>query len=436
MITEKTKQKWPTLTIRLVVTRAYHRRGHMIKIGRIPKKLQSFFKPIRDHFTQRAWEHFWALTMAITIAHKVTIDRLTRALRDSTHRTNHGEFLWRSVWNSSIVMQQIALDMLLSLFNKNDRQLFFIIDDTQTLKRAKKMQAIGKLRHHATGKYGTGHTIIKASLYYRGVTIPWGSWLYIKKEHARKLEVPFHKLTELAAEAIRSARLPAKFQVKVLFDAFYLCPKVVNACKEQKWHYISVGKSNRWFMLGSGQHKLGKYGRNVLRNSGKWYNIAGLRKTRKYRLAERVGSLNKLGMVKVVFSRRRGENKHIALVTDNLSSSMKTIVKDYLKRWSIEMLIKDEKQHLGLGDYRVLRYQAVVRHLHLVDCAYACLTHMGIKAYRAQGQNKAKRVLRLEPISKLKESMHRIIWQENLKDVIKYSHEKPVIRRLEKLLVA
>ncbi|MEE8385444.1 MAG: hypothetical protein V3S01_05975, partial [Dehalococcoidia bacterium] len=30
---------------------------------------------------------------------------------------------------------------------------------------------------HATGKYGTGHTILKVCLWYRGVTIPWGSWL-------------------------------------------------------------------------------------------------------------------------------------------------------------------------------------------------------------------------------------------------------------------
>ena len=408
----------------------------MVTIGRIPKKLQNFFKPIRDHFTQRAWEHFWALVMAITITHGTTIDRLAKALRGSTHRTNHGEFLWRSIWNQSIVMQQIALDMLLSLFTKKDRHLFFIIDDTQTLKRAKKMEAIGKLYHHATGKYGTGHTIIKVSLYYRGVTIAWGSWLYVKKEHAAKLEIPFHKLTCLAAEAIRDASLPKIFRVTVLFDAFYLCPKVVNACKEQRWHYIGVGKSNRCFTVSSVKHKLGKYGRNVLRNNGKWYNIAGLHKSGKYHLAERVGSLNKLGMVKIVFSRRKGESKHIALVTDDLSASMRTIVTDYLKRWSIEMLIKDEKQHLGLGDYRVRRYQAVVRHLHLVDCAYACLTHVGIKACRAQGQNKRKKVLRLEPISKLKDRMRRMVWQENVQDVIKYSHEKPVIRRLEKLLAA
>jgi hypothetical protein len=161
-----------------------------------------------------------------------------------------------------------------------------------------------------------------------------------------------------------------------------------------------------------------------------------LRKAKAYRLAERVGTLNKLGMVKVVFSRRRGESRSVTLVTDNLHASMKAIVADYLKRWSIEMLIKDEKQHLGLGDYRVIRYQAIVRHLHLVDVAYACLTHAGIKTCRAQGQNKNKKVLRLDPVSKLKDRMRQIVWEENVQDVIKYSHEKPVIRRLEKILAA
>ena len=393
----------------------------MITIGRIPRKLQRFFRPLRGAFTQRGWRHFWPLVLAITISHGCTIERLAKTLRGSTHRTNHGEFLWRSCWNESQVMQTIALDMLRSLFRKNDRNIFLIIDDTQTLKRAKKMHAVGKLHHHATGKYGFGHTIVKVCLYYRGVTIPWGSWLYVKKEHVKSLKIAFHKLTDLAAGAIRGACLPAMFKVTVLFDAFYLCPTVVNACKEKRWHYIGVGKCNRWFTVGSVKRKLGRYGKNVLRNSGRWCKVRGLRKTRSYRLAERVGALNKLGTVKVVFSRRRGENGQIALVTDNLHASMKTIVANYLKRWSIEMLIKDEKQHLGPGDYRVIRYRAIVRHLHLVDVTYACLTHAGIKACREQGQTKNKKVLRLEPVSKLKDRMRRIVWQENVQDVIRYS---------------
>jgi len=408
----------------------------MITIGKIPKKLKRFFNPIKRQVSEHVHSYFWSMVLSICISHVSTIDRLVKLLQNSTHRTNHGEFLWRSNWDESAVMQQIALDMLHSLFTKKDRHLFFIIDDTQTLKRAKKMEGVGKLRHHATGKYGIGHTIVKICLYERGVTIPWGSWLYTKKEHTHKLKVPFRKLTELAAEAIRTACLPGKFRVTVLFDAFYLCPKVVNACKERKWPFIGVGKSNRWFTAGSSKRKLGKYGRNVLRNSGRWCCICGLRKDGTYKLAQRIGRLNKLGTVKIVFSRRKGESKHIAIVTDDLHASMRTIVADYLKRWSIEMLIKDEKQHLGLGDYRVLRYRAVVRHLHLVDCAYACLTHIGIKTYGVQGQNKTKKVLRLETISKLKDRMRRIVWQENVQDVIKYSHEKPVIRRLEKLLAA
>jgi len=409
----------------------------MLTIDKIPKKVNVFFRPLQKHFTEPAWEHFWALIMAITISHGTTIEQLVKTLRGSTHRTNHGEFLWRSHWDESGVIQQMALDTLKRLYSQKDRRLFFIIDDTQTLKRAKKMAAVGKLHHHATGKYGKGHTIVKVCLYYRGVIIPWGSWLYVKKEHAAPLKIAFRKLTELAAEAVRQASLPDKFKVTVLFDAFYLCPAVVKACQGQKWRYIGVGKSNRWFKVGSVKRKLGKYGQNVLRHSGQWCNITGLRKTKAYLLAEREGDLGKLGAVKIIFSRRKGEAKHIALVTDDRSASMKTIVTEYLKRWSIELLIKDEKQQLGLGDYRVLRYQAVVRHLHLVDAAYACLTHVGLNAQRAQGQNhNTKKVLRLEPISQLKDGMRRIIWQEAVKDVVKHSHEKPVIRRLEKLLAA
>lgn len=119
--------------------------------------------------------------------------------------------------------------------------MFFIIDDTQTLERAKKMAAVGKLHHHATGKYG----------------------------------------------------------------------------------------------------------RNVLHNSGRWCNIVGLRKRKAHYLADRVGQLGKLGTVKVVFSRRKGEAKHTALVTDDLNASMKTIVAEYLKRWSIEDTFKNTKQLLG-----------------------------------------------------------------------------------------
>jgi len=374
--------------------------------------------------------------MAITVGHCSTIERLGKLLRGSTHRTNHGEFLWRSDWSESAVMQQIALDLLRSLYRKDGGTCYLIVDETQTLKRAKKMAGVGKLFHHATGKYGTGHTILKVCLHYRGVTIPWGSWLWLKPQDARKQDVPFLKLTQLAALAIHNADLPRKLKVTVLFDAYYLCDVVADACRCRDWHYVGVGKGNRNLFVDGRKHKLSSYSRNVLRRGGRWFRIAGLRNTRTYRLAERVGQMKKLGEVKVVFSRRRNDRKVLSLVTDDLRASMKTVVADYLKRWAIELLIKDEKQQLGLGDYRVLRYRAVVRHLQLVDCAYACLTHLGLKDQAAQGKKNKQKVLRLPPITQLKTRMRQLVWQEAIEDVVKHSHEKRVIRRLERLLVA
>jgi SRSO17 transposase len=408
----------------------------MITIGCIPRKTKAFFKGLEGHFSHGAFGHFWGLVLAMTISHGATIERLAKLLRGSTHRTNHGEFLWRSDWSESDVLQQVAMDTLRRLYRKDAGPCYLIIDETQTLKRAKKMSGVRKLYHHATGKYGNGHTMVKACLYYRGVTIPWSTALCLSKQDAKKEDRVFLTQTAMAAYVIHNADLPRNLKVTVLFDSYYLCEVLADACAARGWHYIGVGKANRNITVDGQKRKLEKYGRNVLARNGQWRSVQGLRKNGKYCLASRTGIMKKLGMVKVVFSRRRDERKIVALVTDDLGASMTSIVADYLKRWAIELLIKDEKQQLGLGDYRVLRYRAVVRHLHLVDIAYACLTRLAMDGRDEQGNRKNEKVLCLPPISQLKTRMRQAVWQEALDDVVKHSHENPVLRRLEKLLAA
>jgi SRSO17 transposase len=408
----------------------------MITIGHLPRRTQAFFKGLAGQFSRRAYGHFWGLVLAMTIGHASTVERLAKLLRGSTHRTNHGEFLWRSAWSESGILQQIALDTLKRLHRKDAGPCYLILDETQTLKRAKKMSGVRPLYHHASGKYGTGHTMVKACLYYRGVTIPWATALCLRPEDAQKEDEVFLTQTALAASIIHNADLPEDLKVTVLFDSYYLCDVVADACGARGWHYIGVGKGNRNLTVDGQKRKLESYGRNVLGRNGQWRNVEGLRKSGRYCLASRVGFMKKLGEVKVVFSRRRNERKIVALVTDDLGASMTSIVADYLKRWAIELLIKDEKQQLGLGDYRVLRYRAVVRHLHLVDIAYACLTRLALDGRDEQGQRKSDKVLRLPPISDLKARMRQVAWQEALDDVVKHSHEKPVLRRLQQLLAA
>jgi len=408
----------------------------MVTIVRIPKKLTTFFRGVERNFSQPAYRHFWGLVLAIAISSEHTLLRLCRLLRWHPHRTRQGTFLWQSEWNESTVLQELALDTLKRLHRPGAR-LYFILDDTQVLKRAKRMEAVGRLRHHASGKFGDGHTILKVCLWYRGVIIPWGSWLYVKKEHAPKLKIPFVKLTELAGSAIRQANLPNGMNITVLFDAYYLCRPVIQAVNDRKWHYIGASRLNRWFHIRGHSRQFKTYARNVLRRSGKAANVRGLKSTRRYRIARRIGTLNKVGEVNVVFSHRPAEVRDlIVLVTNDLSRSARNVLADYLHRWAIELLIKEEKQHLGLGAYRVKRYRAVVRHLHLVDSAYACLTHLGINSQGAQGNTKSKGLLQLPPVSKLKGVLQQMIWREAVKDVVKGRHDKVVIKRIEALMAA
>ena len=68
--------------------------------------------------------------------------------------------------------------------------------------------------------------------------------------------------------------------------------------------------------------------------------------------------------------------------------------------------------------------------------AYDCLTHPGLEVRRAQGHRENDKVLRLPPISRLKGLMRQAVRQEAVEDVLRHRHEKPVIRRPEKLLAA
>ena len=66
------------------------------------------------------------------------------------------------------------------------------------------------------------------------------------------------------------------------------------------------------------------------------------------------------------------------------------VLNHYLDRWPIEVLFKESKQYLGLGDYQVLRYRGIERYLHLVLIAHLLLTHLGAAQGAQAEPNEAK----------------------------------------------
>ena len=415
----------------------------MFSIHRYPFFGKRFFKRIRKilggglHF-----QYFWRLVMGIaSLSQRKSLSRLTKLFDHRRSRQAINHFLSKVDWDAPGILMENALTMLRKLGWKSGDTLYLVLDDTQKAKRAKKMDAVSKIYLHAEKIYAQGHTILGCAFVYRGVVVPcavrlWASKDYCLRSQNTETPLEFKKLTQLAAECIESVRLPSPGKMIVMFDRFYLCSEVVNACKNRNFDYIGAVKTNRNFYPDhrpTDKRKIGVYSNNYLERKGTWVNIKEAKK--RHRIAECVGTLSKAGHTKLVFSRREGEKSWIILSSSNIRYSAKTILEHYRNRWPIEVLFKMSKQYLGLGDYQFLRYRAVERYLHLVMISYHLLTHLAYERLDEKERARGKEKLRLMGIEKSQVLLRELIFKDVVNSYAEGKKYGNLGKKLERLLV-
>jgi hypothetical protein len=312
-----------------------------------------------------------------------------------------------------------------------------VIDDSKKAKRGKAMDAVAKMKDPTTEAYIRGHQYVCAILVDRDHVIPLGIRLYVKKTQCTAVGVPFQKTTHLAAHLIREFHAPAGVRVVVLFDAYYLCPTVVKACREKRFHFASTLKSHRSLFKQGWKLKAGRYGRNLCRRRHTaTLDLAKPDGQVRYRFVD-AGWLevSKLGPLHVIFSRKGTTQKILGLVTDAPEFSAADVIRTYDKRWTIEQWLKDVKQLLGLGHDQNRSYWAAVTHLHLVCFAYALLTHLRLARHGAQGQRIRNKAANWST-AVVQDHLRSLIWD----DLVNYLQEKhpheSVLMERERLRVA
>ena len=89
-----------------------------------------------------------------------------------------------------------------------------------------------------------------------------------------------------------------------------------------------------------------------------------------------------MGEVQVVFSHKETDELQLKnmryIVTDMLYLSTCSIITIYSYRWQIELFFKELKSYLGLGNYQMLSFRAIIRHVDCVIMAFMYLEHLRI----------------------------------------------------------
>jgi len=269
------------------------------------------------------------------------------------------------------------------------------------------------------------------------VTLPWRFSLWLPKEYCRKKRRKFVKLTDIAAEMVRSFTPPKGLKVRVLFDAFYLCKTLTAACEKRGFSWFSVASRNRLLERDGRQRTIGELGPGLLKHHGQRVRMRRARGWRWTTIAAVDGRLKKIGAVRVVFSKRPRDpwKKRVAIVTNETKLSARDIVANYERRWAIEVLFKELKGTFGLGEYQMQKRQGIERHLHLCGLAHLALTHHSLRVVGEKAIQANKDVLLPRFYERL-DAMRREVRVDNIERFVKRIRHEKIRRRVRELLLA
>ena len=390
-----------------------------------PESLQSIFASMQAFLSRPQFRHLrWLVLALIMNADKSKLIHLARLTPCGGHRTSRGSFL-AARWNAPSLLADQAMRTLQLMKPKKGEVVHLLIDDTRIMKQGRKMAAVSKIWDHKNQRFGRGHMVVTAAVLFRGVVLPWQISLWLPKTFAKG---DYRKITEIAADMIDRFEPPSGVKTRVLFDAFYLAPCVVRACENKGFFWFSVASKNRK-LTGrkfARKEQIRDFAPGILKHHGQRVRLRRSRGWRWMRIAAVDGSLSRLGQVRMVLSKRPGDpwKTVLAVVTNETSLKAREIIAIYERRWQIEVLFKELRESLGLGDYQVLGREAIQRHLHLVCLTHLVLTHHSLDAVGAKAR-KANTDVDLPSMNERLTILREAIRREQLQSIVnRIDHRK------------
>jgi hypothetical protein len=436
MITASTIEKalFEPMNVMLNATTISQKDPTMI-IDHCPRFVQRFFNSRTAALSRPQQAHLWRIVLAMAVGGDgAKLSHFAAMILGGRHRTRLGGFLRDADWDAADILRDQAVAMLRWMRPRQGETIELLIDDTRVAKRGRQMAALQKIWDHAHQRFVRGHIWVVAAIRFRGAVLPWQIELWKSRKVAGR---KYRKTTDIAAEIITSFDLPWRLQVRVLFDAFYLCPQVTKSCGNKQFLWFSVAARNRTFTRDQGRRaKLGRIAPGWLRHGARTVRMPRARGTAKMRIASADGYLAHIGRVRLVASKRPYDPwRKLVVFATNARLDARAIVSVYERRWDIEVMFKELRSDLGLGDYQMLDEQAIVRHVHLCALAHLLLTRHAMERVAEQAK-KANQEVAPWPMSIRRESLRTAIRRDQIKRLVGGRTHRSLRQKLEPYLLA
>lgn len=364
-----------------------------------PTILLTYFELFRQHFSSSSYVYFksyiWA--MLILESRKTVTNMANACFFLDKHIASVERFLSDNKWDMNQVTKTLIHILLKALTDKLYiyGALLLSIDTTFNAKASKKMTGVQKWKDHSgnpdRGEYIIGHQWAIAGFISR-FTDRFLCWPVITRIISGKKNPSVYVATPegLRPETFWDAVIAVVRQTKdfldgiafrVVVDAFFANTAFINPLLALGVHVIT-----RWRKDGVGWDDPKPYsGRGRPRKHGTEYKLADLLKTftpqlitvYTYGKLARVAAVTRDMWLRDIPQKVRvvvleGIYEPIILISTDLTLSAEEIIEIYSSRFSIELAIRDLKQHLGFGDYQCTTTSSIFRFVRL-SCISFCL---------------------------------------------------------------
>lgn len=334
---------------------------------------------------------------------------------DPRHRAQLIRFLARNHWSRNWSLLGQLADLVLAHETRQFGRWLLLLDQTYNSQQGTKTE--NTFSHGQKSKSGKERRRRKKSPSRRchcfvmgllltpsGFRIPLCRSYYTQeylaaknKKRAKRDAIPYRRQTELAAELVRTAPVPADAKMVVLGDTAFDAEAIHEVCRERGCTWIVPMNQERvlaaekprpkvWSLVSGLRARQfapvrltpGK-GRFVAQRRVAACRIGPKVKSRTFYVHKERRDLHSIGEVQLVFSTtiEPQPGKPVAvqkiLMTNNLSLSAAMIVELYDLRWQIELFFKELKSTLGFHQCRFQRFEKVEAWVELCLVAFVYL---------------------------------------------------------------
>jgi hypothetical protein len=331
-------------------------------IKEIPSSLKSNIAFYRKYFTKPQFKHFEELITGLIVSDNKTIQEINDCF-GRTDQSSLNRFVTSADWDWKEIN-----DVRIKQIKKNTRlkKGVLIIDPSFLHKVGPFME---KANNHYSGiskDTERGYLLVDSFFSDEKNSFPVFADFYLQKEDCDNAN-PFRTLRDMCIEQIDYAvnKLPIAI---VMMDAGLYADFLLLHIKSLGLKYVVGMHANTCISIeGKERVSVDKYLSTLTDDDFSHNFING----EKYFLHTKEIYTRGVGKEKLLVSYKIGDEENLKVcVTNILDTEDKDLMPLLLKRWQIECLHRDTKQHLGLEDYQVRKYGAIQKVVCAVLVAY------------------------------------------------------------------